>query len=206
MSIESLDDLQAGDVMICGQSTAPAKATVYLGQLLLGQQFRIGRFVAGHAAIVVPGGKLVEAMPGGARIRDIRESDWNEGHAFFRLPEDYPRQALDAAAVAVAMVGIKYSIASYAYLAAYIDGFQPEWLEHRIDRRRVHSRITMPSGRLSTDDLPIEAICSVLVDQAWTLTGYELIKGTAPQVVVPGYLTQALWNRPGVIRGGVGIL
>lgn len=206
MSISSIGDLEPGDIMIAGQNTAPAKVTVYLGQLLLHEQFRIGDFVAGHAGVVVPpavtGGvlRLVEAMPGGARIRNLTQDDWTEKQAFLRLPDDYPGQHLDAAAVAMAMVGTPYSILSYAYLAAYIDGFDPEWLKHRIDRRGALP-LTLPSKRITVHGLPLEAICSVLAEQAWTLTGKEVIRGTAPQVVTPGMLTGQLWNRPGVIKG-----
>lgn len=206
MSIRSLDDLQPGDFMISGQSTAPNKALVYVGQLLLHEQFRIGRFAAGHAGIITPGGKLVEAMPSGARERDLRETDWSPAHAYFRMLEDYPGQGLDASAAARAMLGTPYSFASYVYLAAYLGGIESEWLARRIDRRRPMTEFILPSGRPSTTTLPVEAICSVLAEQAWTLTGKTVIKGTRPQVVTPGMLTQQLWSRPGVIHGGAGLL
>lgn len=210
MTIDSLDDVQPGDIMIAGQNAAPAKVVVYLGQLLLGVQFRIGRFAAGHAAVIVPGGKLVEAMPHGARVRNLLPSDWSESHVFFRLPEDYPGQALDAAAVALAMVGTPYSIMSYVYLAAYRFGFKSEWLKNRINRRHAPMSIKFPSApdgsRTIGRKLPVEAICSVLAEQAWTLTGKKVIVGTAPQVVTPGMLTEQLWQRENVIRGGPGLL
>lgn len=206
MTIDSLEDVQPGDIMITGQSEAPAKVVVYLGQLLLGQQFRIGPFAAGHAAMAVPGGKLVEAMPHGARIRDIRQTDWSVKTVFFRLPEDYIGQALDAAAVAMAMIDTPYSIASYLYLAGYRFGFKTEWLKTRINRRRPNTTFILPSGRLTTDNLPVEEICSVLTEQAWTLTGKKVVHGTAPQVVTPGMLTEQLWMTTGVIRGGAGLL
>lgn len=206
MSIESLDDVRPGDIMIAGQSAAPAQATVYIGQILLHEHFRVGELVAGHAAVVVPGGKLVEAMPSGARRRDLRESDWSKKTAFLRLPEDYPGQALDAAAVATAMIDTPYSVASYAYLGLYLAHVHPHWLEERIDRRRPGTAFMLPSGHWTTEDLPVEAICSVLADQAWTLAGKkDLIRGTYPQVVTPGLLAGQLWTRPGVIRGGAGI-
>lgn len=203
MNIVSLEDVRAGDIMISGQNTAPNKALVYLGQILMHDHFRIGRFVAGHAAIVTPGGKLVEAMPNGARERDLRETDWSPSHAYFRLLEDYPGQALDAAFAAREMIDTPYSFASFAYIGSYLAGFDPEWLAHRIDRRHDEwSRFTMPSGHLAAAALPLEAICSVLVEQAWTLTGKKVVRGTRPQVVTPGMLAQQLWRRPGVIGGG----
>lgn len=205
MSIRSLEDTRPGDFMICGQNTAPNRVIVYAGQLLMRDHFRIGRFVAGHAGIITPGGKLVEAMPSGARERDLRETDWSPSHAYFRLEESYPGQAFDAAAVARLMVDIPYSWASYAYLGAYLAGMQSDWLKARINRRHTELYL-LPSGRRTTQGLPFEAICSVLAEQAWTLTGKKVIVGTVPQVVTPGMLTQQLWSGRGVIRGGAGIL
>lgn len=201
MGINSLDDLQAGDIMIAGQSTAPSKAVVYGGEFLLHEEFRIGPLVAGHAAMVVPGGKIVEAMPHGARIRDLTPEDWSPRNLYFRLPDDYPGQHLDAAAVAIAMIGTPYSIMSYVYLALFLAGFQFKWLAKRIDRRRPGTKFVLPSGRTTIDDLPVEEICSVLVEQAYTLTGKKVVVGTAPQVVTPSMLAIQLWNRDGVLRG-----
>lgn len=207
MSIGSLDDLRPGDIMISGMSTAPTKLLVYVGQLLLRDHFRIGRFAAGHAGVITFDGKLVEAMPSGARERDLRSTDWSETHAYFRLPEDYAGQHLDAAIIARAMIGTPYSLLSYIYLAAYLAGLRPEWLATRINRRKRYRPLLMPtSPRLSVHGLPVEAICSVLAEQAWTLTGYKVIHGTRPQVVTPGMLTQQLWSRDGIIKGGAGIL
>lgn len=201
MTINSLDDLIPGDIMIAGQSTRPAKAVVYGGEWLLRESFRIGSFAAGHAAIVIPGGKIVEAMPHGARERDLTPADWSEHTVFVRLPEDYPGQGLDAAAVAQAMIGTPYSIASYIYLVMFLIGFKFGWLAKRIDRRLPEDTLTLPSGRQIKVGLPLEEICSVLVEQAWTLTGYKVIHGTAPQVVTPGMLAKQIWDRLGVIKG-----
>lgn len=206
MRIGSLDDLQPGDFMISGMNTAPTKALVYGGQFLLREHFRIGKFVAGHAGIITLDGKVVEAMPNGARERDLRETDWSPAHAYFRLPDDYPGQHIDAAAVARAMVGIPYSLLSYGYLGAYLAGLEFDALANHINRRQdPWTMVSLPSGRISTHALPVEAICSVLADQAWTLTGKTVIQGTKPQVVTPGMLTQNLW-RGDIIRGGVGVL
>ena len=208
MPINSLEDVRPGDFMISGQNTAPNRVLVYAGQLLTRDHFRIGRFVAGHAAMITPGGKLVEAMPKGARERDLRETDWSPGHAYFRLPEDYPGQHLDAATIARAMIDVPYSFRSYAYLGAFLAGFQPECLARKIDQRekvKVHSLIRDLPQAWSLVQIPVEAICSVLAEQCWTLTGKQVIRGTRPQVVTPGMLTQQLWMYPGVIGGGAGI-
>jgi hypothetical protein len=206
MRINSLSEVQAGDIMIAGQSTAPSKALVYGGEFLMGESFRIGKFVAGHAAVIVPGNKLVEAMPHGARIRDITPFDWTPAQVFFRIPEDYPGQALDAAAVAMAMIDTPYSILSYVYLAGWRYHFRPEWLKTRINRRRPNTTFMLPSGRMTTDNLPVEEICSVLAEQSWSLTGKKVLHGTVPQVATPGMLGEQLWCREGVILGGAGLL
>jgi hypothetical protein len=45
---------------------------------------------------------------------------------------------------------------------------------------------------------PREAICSVLADQAWALTGKQVMpKGTPHQCVTPGGLAQALLEMEG---------
>lgn len=202
MQIQSLDDVRPGDIMVSGMSTAPTKVLVYGGQLLLHEYFRVGKFIAGHAGVVSAPGRLVEAMPSGARERGLRESDWSPKHVYFRLPEQYPGQALDAAAAARTMIGTPYSFASYAYLGLYLGGYRPEWLAHRIDRRRYHdNQFVLPSGIYAAVEPPVEAICSVLAEQAWTMTGMKVIRGTRPQVVTPGMLAKQLWRRPGVIRG-----
>jgi hypothetical protein len=206
MRINSLEEVRPGDIMLAGQSSAPSKILVYGGEFIMGESFRIGKFVSGHAAVVVPGNRLVEAMPHGARIRDITADDWTPAQIFFRLPEDYPGQALDAAAVAMAMIDTPYSIMSYAYLAGWRFGLKSEWLKTRINRRRPATTFTLPSGRVTTNNLPMESICSVLAEQSWTLTGKEVIHGTVPQVVTPGMLGEQLWCRDGVIVGGAGLL
>jgi len=206
MTIESLDDLRPGDIMISGQSTAPNKLLVYAGQLIIGEQFRIGKFAAGHAGIVTPGGKLVEAMPSGARERDLRASDWSPQHMYFRLPEDYPDQHFYAASMARAMIGTPYSFMSYVYLAAYRFGIKSEWLVRRIDRRHAVHVEYAPLTNLDSESrvmAPVEAICSVLAEQAWTLTGKTVVRGTRPQVVTPGMLTKHLCGRSDIIRGGM---
>lgn len=139
---------------------------------------------------------IVEAMPKGARLRELRQAtDWTDRHAYVRQREDYPGQAERAAAVAEQLVGTPYSFASYAALGAWRVGMHTERLEAYINRR---------TGPL---DLPAELICSQLVDEAWTRAGKQVMPhGTRPQVVTPGGLAMRLWNAPGAIRGGVGVL
>ena len=199
--IESLDDLRPGDIMLTSMSGAPAKALVYGGQLLLGEYVRLGKFVVGHAGIVTQNDpawrthpRMVEAMPRGAKETWLRpETHWNEHTLYARLPHDADArfQAEQAAEHAREMIGTPYSFASYAALAAWRFGVKTPRLERWIDRRDEHG-------------YPREAICSVLVDQAWTLAGKRVCSGVAKQAVTPGQLTLQLLATPGVIWGGKG--
>jgi hypothetical protein len=145
---------------------------------------------------------IVEAMPSGARLVELRQAThWTPRHAYVRLPEDWPGQAADAAAIARAMVGTPYSFASYAALAAWRLGLRAERLERWINRRRPAERVETPAGGPAhvgflMAPLPAEAICSVLVDQAWTLAGKQVMPhGTRPQIVTPGALARHLLTR-----------
>lgn len=136
---------------------------------------------------------LVEAMPSGARLVEMRYADhWTRRHAYVRLPGDRTGQADDAAYWARRMVGTPYSFASYAALAAWRFGWKTDRLHAWIDRRRTGDDVLLPA----------EAICSVLVDQAWTLAGKQVMPhGTPQQVVTPGALAGRLLRLPGTRWG-----
>lgn len=234
-AINSLADVRPGDVVFMPMSGAPAKALVYAGQAMLGEYVRIGPLAIGHVGIVtqtMPGMltlrddaeyyaapiiRMVQAMPNGAEEVELRpESHWKPSVAFARMPEDYPGQAQDAAAIARVMIGTPYSFASYAALAAWKWGIKTPRLERWINRRREPIRITRheplhaaglgyPETYQGGVELPAEAICSVLVDQAWSLAGKRVCEGVAHQAVTPGALALQLWRRPGVIWGGAGL-
>lgn len=225
---------------------------VGLGQLALGEGFRMGKLSIRHVGIVVeasqslppgtardavtgewhPNGirsedmifgreyqtyptgvitapRLVQAMPGGAEEIELRQdTHWTERHAYARLPEDWPGQAGDAAAVARLMVteGVAYSFASYAALAARRWGVKTPRLDRWINRRREPVAVQLSHGMNPLPALPCEAICSVLADQAWSLAGKRVVEGTAPQVVTPGMMAGQLARRRGVTWMGPGIL
>ncbi len=147
-------------------------------------------------------------MPRGAREVEISDR-WTPEYAYARLPDDYPGQASDAAAIARAMIGTPYSFASYAALAAWRLGWKTPRLEAWINRRKPMEMIPELYIRRPIDDgaalmfgrqLPAEAICSVLADQAWALTGKQVMPvGTPHQCVTPGALAGHLLNgMPGV--------
>lgn len=231
--INNLADLTPGCLMF-GPIGGAVGLGVGLGQLTLGEAFRVGRLSIRHVGIVVEGSihkpgtpeapamhqgriystgvitapRLVQAMPSGAEEIEMTEAEhWTDRHAYVRLSEDYPGQGQDAAAIARLMVaeGVSYSFASYAALALWRWGVKTPRLEKWIGRRR--EPIHFMAGAGGEIQLPREAICSVLADQAWTLAGKrDLVRGTKPQVVTPGMLATQLWRRPGVVWGGKGLL
>jgi hypothetical protein len=232
-AINSLADLRPGDLLF-GPIGGPVGLGVGLGQLALAEGFRVGNLSVRHVGIVTqasgieysPGygeGKLTaprlaQAMPGGAEIIEMRQqTHWTDRHAYVRLPEDYPGQGEDAAAIARLMVaeGVAYSFASYAALAAWRWGVKTPRLEKWMARRRPGVLVRLPSGKgFDTDGqregqvtrLPVEAICSVFADQAWSLAGARVMHGVPHQVVTPGAMARQLLWREGAIWGGPGLL
>lgn len=187
-----------------------------LGQLIVDGGFRVGPLRVKHVGIVTeahPGTRyddpnyphgitdtfeLVQAMPSGAEeVTMTYDKHWTPKHAYARMPEDYPGQAADAAAIAKLMVKheVGYSFASYAALAAWRWGIATPKLEAWIGRRQEPVVIPLngwPRGRPQSVEgvrLPVEAICSVLVDQAWSLAGKKIFQDGRPhQCVTPSQL------------------
>lgn len=219
-TIASLADVRPGDIGITTMGGIfPGWFPVRVGHWMCKESFSIGPYSADHVLICVEAGKpmfdhpavmragprAVQAMPRGAEeIALTPDRHWTDGVAWFRLPEDYPGQAQDAAAIARLFVAEKvpYSFLSYLALAAWSRGLRVERLERWIDRRKPATLIQGYGGVA----LPREAICSVLVDQAWSLAGKRVIEGVARQCVTPGMMAIQLSKRPGVIRGGPGFL
>jgi hypothetical protein len=201
--VSSISDLRPGMIGF-GPITGPAAWPVWAGQLILGEGFTVGELKIEHVFVVteaeVPGEYgvgLVEAMPNGARHVQAGNR-WTPEYAYVQLSEDYPGQSTDAAAIARAMVGTPYSFASYAALAAWRFGWKTPKLEAWIDRRRMVSSGALAHKDQTVLDLPAEAICSVLADQAWALTGKQVMPaGTPHQCVTPGALARALLQTEG---------
>lgn len=233
--IKSLNDVRPGDMVVTGISGLVG-AGVALGEIAIGDGFRVGECSARHIGIVTeaardvsareapmgellsrPDGalatlpKMAQAMPGGANIISLTpERHWTPRTVFIRLPEDYPGQSLDAAAIAVAMVavGVAYSPLSYGAIALAWRGIDPPSLMRWIDRRRPIVSVAVPSARGGAPcAFPVEAICSVLFDQAWTLAGKQVMpSGTPAQLVTPGGLARTWFRAPGTVCGGAGLL
>jgi hypothetical protein len=164
---------------------------------------------------VITAPRIVEAMSSGARERALRSSDWSPRTAFVRLPEDWPGQAADAAAIARLTIGTPYGFGSYAQLAAWRFGWKTPALERHINRRRPEPiRLAnwsngpdVPSNVTRGGHLPVELICSQQADECWTAAGKQVMPhGTKPQIVTPGALALHLNRAPGVVWAGPGIL
>lgn len=213
----AITDLRPGDIGF-GPIRGGAGLLVGAGQMMLGEGFRVGALDIRHVFVVTDSGGdmrlrlysrseldnatfkcCVEAMPDGAREIRLSAARWTPQYAYARLPEDYPGQADDAAAIARAMIGTPYSFASYAALAAWRMGWKTPKLERWIDRRKEPELIELPPpGMCDQVALPCEAICSVLADQAWSLTGKKIMEGVAHQCVTPGALAGRLLTMDGV--------
>ena len=154
--------------------------------------------------------RLVQAMPHGAEeVPMMVDTHWTERHAYARLMPDYAGQGEDAATIARLMVkdGVAYSFASYAALALWRWGVKTPRLEAWIGRRRpevYHTPVDLTPWNgpgVGQVQLPVEAICSVLADQAWSLAGKRVMRDVAHQAVTPGAMINQLWRRPGVVWG-----
>lgn len=216
--IASLNDVRVGDIGFGPLQGGWGSAAMW-GEAIADGGFHVGELNIGHVWVVTRSDghsmQVVEAMPGGARSTFIGAERWGPKYAYCRPPEDYPGQAEDAAAIARGMIGIPYSPASYLALAAWrVDLLKgepghPSRLERWIDRRQPMRAFTgmhkasagMQTGQLNVA-LPVEVICSVLVDQAWSLTGKTMIKDVAHQCVTPSRLATGLLAMPGALWGG----
>lgn len=220
--IKNLYDVRPGDMYV-GDIGGAVGVGVALGEVVIGDGFRIGQLSARHVGIVTAAGdrdstpvrppRMAQAMPGGAEIIDLTlQHHWTPRNVFIRLPEDYPGQALDAAAVAVAMVeaGVAYSPLSYGAIALAWRGVDPPSLLKWINRRRDPVGVELPSHQTTSRHataFPVEAICSVFADQAWTLVGKQVMPGGTPaQLVTPGGLARVWFRAPGTVCGGAGLL
>jgi hypothetical protein len=213
--IERLEDVCPGDLMF-GPISGLAGVAVSMGEFVVDGGFHVGPLDVRHVGIVVEASqtydtglitapRLVQAMPGGAQeVEMTYATHWTTRHAYARLVEDYPGQALDAAAIARLMVehNVAYSAASYPALAAWHWGLSTPRLEAWIGRRQepIEAGLDprLPCGMVA---LPVEAICSVLADQAWSLTDKKIMVGVPHQCVTPSTLaTRLLFGGPSLVQ------
>lgn len=231
--IERLEDVRPGDLYL-GPIGGALGGAIRAAQVIVDGGWRVGPLHVEHIGIVVeaarPAGsritlsasdqqdarapRMVQAMPRGAEeIALSYDRHWTPKVAYARIPEDYPGQAADAAAIARLMVRekVRYSFPSYGALALYHWGYQAPRLTEWIGRRRNPgpsieamraAGLALDRGKPFEIRLPVEAICSVLADQCWSLAGKRVMEGTAPQAVTPSQLGQRLLTgMDGVVWG-----
>jgi len=147
----------------------PVGALIRVGQWLNSDGFAAYE----HAFVVLPGGRLIEAMPGGARIVPLTEYDQRDVLYVALADLTYAQRVL-IAETAESYEGVPYSAADYLALAAH----------------RAH--LPVPGLRrfvASTHHM----ICSQLADQAYADAGVQLFDDHRwPGYVTPGALFELL--------------
>lgn len=154
---------EAGDIGFCKIKGAGGKVARY-GMAILDDACRYE-----HAYLVLDNDEVIEAMPGGARIRPLN-GRLGTGFAYARLPLD-PWQISHLVEGARDLQGTPYSFLDYLSLSA------------------VHLGVPTPMLRKYISDSG-HMICSQLVDFALcNYAGYHLFDdGRLPQDVTPGDL------------------
>lgn len=149
---------------------------IRVGQYLNGEGFQLWE----HAFVVLPGGKILEAEPGGAVIRDYHYGDevyWCE-NLYHLLPGDVDQLSANLTEVAAQLEGIPYSFLDYDALVAH----------------RLH--LWAPGLKTyiaSTGHM----ICSQMADEFYLRLGAHVFTDDR----WPGYVTPAsLYNRDWELR------
>lgn len=142
---------------------------IRLGQALLGDGFSVFE----HAFLVLPGGRLLEAEPGGARIAGLDE--YADRTVLYVAPAGLTdEQRAEVCAAALRYVGVPYSFLDYAAIAAH------------------HFRLPIPGLRAYVASTGHQ-ICSQLVDQCYQDAGVHLFQdGRWPGYVCPADLANLL--------------
>jgi hypothetical protein len=143
----------------------------------LGFMVGFGQFLTGdssrytHAFIVLDDNRIIEAMPGGAKISSI---DQYRNKAIYSNIELTDQQREDIVKYAKKYENVKYSFLDYLSLALLRFGIKPKKLRNFIQNK----------GHM---------ICSQLVDHVYYLAGVHLFNdGRLPQDVTPGDLANRL--------------
>ncbi|MGY5125009.1 hypothetical protein [Streptomyces nigrescens] len=161
--------------------THPLPGDIGLTQIsgITGRLIRLGQWINGdgfadyqHAFLVLPDDRLLEAQPGGARIKPL--SVYDGSSVLYLCPEGLTEQQRTAlCTAATAYVGVPYSFLDYLAIAA-----------HRFHLPLPGLRRYVASTR--------HMICSQLVDQVYQDAGIHLFADGR----WPGYVTpMALYNQ-----------
>ena len=167
-----------------GGSVAPGPGDIGLVRIpgAGGPLIRVGQWLDGdgfadfeHAFVAVGGGELVEAEPGGARIRPLSEYD-GQAVVWLRCPAQYGDAV---AAAARSMAGVGYSWLDYWAIAA-----------HRL-------RLPVPGLRTYIGSTG-HWMCSAMADRAAMLGGWHLFADKRWEgYVTPGSLRRLAAQQEG---------
>lgn len=140
---------------------------------LLGFMVGFGQFLTGdsskytHAYVVLDDNKIIEAMPGGARITDISQYENKAIYSNIELTDEQRKSIVE---IAKTYDGVGYSFLDYISLALLRFGIKPKRLRKFIENK----------GHM---------ICSQLCDEVYRKAGIHLFNdGRLPQDVTPGDL------------------
>ena len=195
-SFTTLADLRPGDV-IFPTIHGYAGVLVGAGQILLGDAGR-EEWRVRHVAMVthVQGAfvMIVQAMPSGAEEVELTQESFASGFPILRpnfqdpsslvnLPYKQAERGFDAAEAARRYIGVPYGWLDYAAIGGrHLLAINPR-------QRTPFDNYLSRSGSM---------ICSQLVDQALTDSGYHLFNdGRIPQDVTPAALYRKLRTMPG---------
>src|SRR5690606_6666249 len=187
--LTTVADLQVGEIGLSsikglvGTCVLTGQAAIDVAALLRGRRAENAGWLT-HSYIVTkaePDGRvrIVEAMPQGARsVVLVNKDRLTSGFVWVRLPDDAgpPGWQSMAATAATQMVGTPYGWGQYLALAAMtLTGARPTgWLARFVGLRHP------------TTGLPVQVICSQLVDEALRLAGVHVFTdGRPPQYVTP---------------------
>ncbi|TJZ44481.1 hypothetical protein FCH28_29490 [Streptomyces piniterrae] len=162
--------------------TNPMPGDIGLTQIsgVTGRLIRLGQWLNGdgfadyqHAFLVLPDNRLLEAVPGGARIRSL--SEYTGANALYVCPEGLTEQQRSAICdAATRYIGVPYSFLDYLAIAT-----------HRFHLPVPGLRRYIASTR--------HMICSQLVDQCYLDAGVHLFAdGRWPGYVTPMALYKLL--------------
>ncbi|WP_310716768.1 hypothetical protein [Streptomyces lydicus] len=162
--------------------THPLPGDIGLTQIsgVSGRLIRFGQWINGdgfadyeHAFLVLPDDQILEAEPGGARIRPL--TDYGGANVLYVCPEGLTdRQRSGICTAATRYVGVPYSFLDYGAIATH----------------RFHIPVPGLRGYIANTR---HMICSQLVDQCYLDAGVHLFAdGRWPGYVTPMALHQLL--------------
>ena len=147
----------------------PLGVAISLGQWAVGDGSRYT-----HAYVVLNDGKVMEAMPSGARVRSLAHAKTHHPTAYSWPIHLTDEQRQLIVAQACVLEGTKYGFAAYLHLVLSRVGIRWPWLVRYMRR----------NGRM---------ICSQLVDEVYRRAGIKLFDDDrAPHDVTPGDLANLL--------------